>query len=100
MIPCPSANPESCIYNRLSIGTAGDYANIFGYIVEQLDDSGYLVVSAGSTGTFNPSGVALPLAGSWQYCPVQPTWTSGEYWDCEGNIQCDAENHQLSLVRR
>jgi hypothetical protein len=101
-VPCPPGRPaETCTYNQFGIGIAGDFANIgSGGIVEQLADTTYLVFTGGGGASFDPSGITLPLDGSFQYCPNEPAWTSGEYWECEGGVQCDSHHHQLRLVRR
>jgi hypothetical protein len=100
-LPCPSGRPpDSCMHNRFGIGIAGDYGDIGVGIVEQLNETSYLVVEAGGEGTFSANGITVPLSGALRYCPSEPHWTSGEYWDCEGGIQCDAQDHQLALIRR
>jgi hypothetical protein len=101
-VPCPPGRPaETCTYNQLGIGIAGDFATIqSGGVVEQLGDAAYLVVTGGGGASFGLSGITLPLDGSFQYCPGEPSWASGEYWECQGGVQCDSHRHQLTLVRR
>jgi hypothetical protein len=102
-VPCPAGRPpETCTYNRFGIGTAGDYANIQMGIVEQLGDAAYLVVSAGTAGLFDPSGISWPLDGELQYCPNEPVLIDQGTWSCQGTagVLCDSHQHQLTLVRR
>lgn len=88
-------------YNQLAIGIAGDFAGIGnGDIVEQVQETTYLVVGGRAAGSFGPSGITTPFDGYFQYCPSEPALTSGEYWDCQASVQCDSRNHQLTLVRR
>ncbi|HEX2462836.1 MAG TPA: hypothetical protein VHJ58_22055, partial [Vicinamibacterales bacterium] len=94
--------PGTCTYNRLGIGVAGDYAGINFGIVEQLGETTYLVFSAGAGGSFGPAGITAPLSGSVEYCPSEPAQIDQGTWACLGNagVQCDSQDHQLTLVRR
>jgi Carboxypeptidase regulatory-like domain len=88
-------------YNQFAIGIAGDFAGIGNAdIVEQLPESTFLVVGGKAAGSFGPSGITAPFEGYFLYCPTEPRWTSGEYWECQASVQCDSRNHQLTLVRR
>jgi hypothetical protein len=93
------------VFNAFEIGIAGDFAQIsvlYGGvgIVEQLRETTYLAVGGGAEGSFGPSGITAPFDGGFQYCPSEPALTSGEYLECQGSVQCDSHNHQLTLVRR
>jgi hypothetical protein len=101
--PCPPGRaPDSCHYNQLGIGLAGDYASIGGGIVEQLHETAYLVVSGGAAASFAPTEISAPLEGSFLYCPLAPTFNWNDGWVCEadGGQQCDSPSHQLTLRRR
>jgi hypothetical protein len=102
--PCqPGRPPETCTYNLLGIGMAGDFATIYLGLIEVLSDLTYLVVTAGSNGTFDPRGVAFPLSGSFLHCPREPFLIDQGTWACPtgaGGVECESGNHQLLLVRR
>jgi carboxypeptidase family protein len=102
-VPCPPGQlPETCTYNLLAIGIADDYASIYAGLIEILNDA-YLVVSAGTEGTFSSSGTARPVAGSFLYCPREPFLIDQGTWSCPtgaGGVECESANHQLTLVRR
>lgn len=102
-VPCPPGQPpETCTYNHLGIGIAGDYAGITAGFVEQLGETTYLVVTAGAEGSFGPIGITAPLGGQFLYCPSEPVLIDQGTWACPANddVQCDSYNHQLTLVRR
>ena len=102
-VPCPPGQlPETCTYNLLGIGVANDYASIYAGLIELLNDA-YLVITAGTEGTFDPSGIARPLSGSFLYCPREPFLIDQGTWACPngaGGVDCESANHQLALVRR
>ena len=101
LVPCIGPPQASCTYNQLSIGIAGDFVSMGTTgIVEHLQDTTYLVIAGGAAESFGASGMSAPFDGSFQYCASEPVWTSGEYWECQGSIQCDSRHHQLTLVRR
>jgi hypothetical protein len=102
-VPCPVGRPpETCSYNRLGIGVAGDYASISAAPVEQLSETTYLAFTAGSEGVFGPTGITAPMHGSFLYCPSEPYQIDQGTWACPGSggVECDSDNHQLTLVRR
>jgi hypothetical protein len=101
-VPCePGRPPETCTYNWLGIGIAGDYASIYVGVIEVLDDA-YLVITGGTAGTFNPAGVAWPLSGAFLYCPREPFLIDQGTWACPNaeGVECESGQHQLALVRR
>ena len=104
IVPCPTGRPtETCTYNRLGIGIAGNFANIVsGGIVEQLSETTYLVVTGGGGAVFDLSGIMLPFEGSFQYCSSEPYQIDQGTWACTGNagVECHSDRHQLALVRR
>jgi hypothetical protein len=102
--PWCNAGPPglSCSYNTVGIGIAGDFASIGSGIVEQLGETTYLWIGAGSQASFGPTGITAPLSGTFLYCPSEPFLIDQGTWACRANdgVQCDSENHQLTLVRR
>ena len=102
-VPCPPGRlPESCTYNQIGIGLAGDYASIGVGIVEQLDGTTSLVFGAGAEGSVGPMGITAPLYGQFLYRPGEPALIDQGTWGCvaSAGVQCDSRNHQLTLVRR
>ena len=100
-VPCPAGRPpETCTYNLISIGTAGDYAAIYAGIVERLGETTYLAVQAGTAGSFGPTGITAPLNGSFLYCPGEPYLIDQGEWACAGGEYCDSAHHQITIVRR
>jgi carboxypeptidase family protein len=99
---CNVGPPElSCSYNTVGIGLAGDLASVSSGIVEQLGDTTYLWVGAGTQASFGPTGITASLSGSFLYCPAsEPFLIDQGTWACRDGVQCDSENHRLTLVRR
>ena len=101
MSSCPAQFPELCTHNRFWISTAGNYASIYLGFVEQLGDAIYLVVSAGSEGTFDSEEIITPVSGSFLYCPREPYLIDQGTWACPADgVECESSNHQFRLVRR
>jgi hypothetical protein len=102
--PWCNARPPwlTCSYNTIGIGIAGDFAHVGVGIVEQLGETTYLWIGAGSQTSFGPTGITAPLSGTFLYCPSEPFLIDQGAWACRANdgVQCDSENHQLTLVRR
>jgi hypothetical protein len=102
--PWCNARPPwlTCSYNTIGIGIAGDFAHVGVGIVEQLGEEGYVAITAGAEGSFGATGITTPLSGSFLYCPSEPFLIDQGTWACRANdgVQCDSENHQLTLVRR
>lgn len=100
-------------YNRALIATAGNFAGFSvcisdpsqSYctpgIVEQTGETTYLAIEGAAEGTFEESGMTARFAGYFQYCPVERPLIGNQY-ECPASavVQCDAENHRLTLVRR
>jgi hypothetical protein len=105
-VPCPPGrDPQSCSYNRFGIGIAGDYASIYLGFIEQLTETTYLVLSAGTAGSVGPIGITSPLHGYFLYCSSEPVQIDQGEWVCQASagdqgVLCDSENHQLTLIRR
>lgn len=85
----------------LRIGVVGDYAGIYVGIIEQLSDTTYFMIEGRAGGTFNPTGVTIPLNGAVEYCASQPTQVDQGTWACLAKpaIRCDSLNHHLTLLR-
>jgi hypothetical protein len=85
------------------IGIARDFANTSFRIVEQLSATAYLAIEGSATASVGPSGFTAPFSANFLQCPTVPTYGSGEYWRCDGEVQgieCNSANHQFSLARR
>ena len=103
VVPCPPASSGlSCTYNNIGFGNAGDYTRVSFTIIEQLGEHTYLVVSAGAGGSFGPTGITAPLAGSLQYCQTEPTQVDQGLFACPGGAYdtCESVSHHLTLARR
>jgi hypothetical protein len=104
--PCPPGpSPQTCTYSQFSIGLAGDHAGIpIDFVVEQLDETAYLIVSAGAGGRFGPGGISAPLDGYLEYCPSEPSQIDmvGGSWVCPGSggVGCQSANHHVALIPR
>jgi Carboxypeptidase regulatory-like domain len=103
-LPCVGP-PQSCIRNQFGIGVAGNFADMWITIVEQLAEAAYLAIDGWVAASFGPSGLTAPLVASFVFCPKMPEFTAGEYWACpaDGNVQgveCNSDRHQISLQRR
>lgn len=101
--PCPPGRPqETCTYNRIGIGVAGESVNIQVGIIEDLGESAYLILSAVAQGTFGPSGITSPLSGEFQYCRGEPFLIDQGTWTCPSGrgVSCETLDHHLTLIRR
>jgi hypothetical protein len=82
---------------------AGDFTTTAVRFVERLSDAAYLAIDGEANASFGESGITAPFHGYFLYCPMEPAWSSGEYWVCSGGFpgaECNSSNHQLALVRR
>jgi hypothetical protein len=103
IVPCPPAwVSPTCTYSQFTIGLAGDFAGIPINVVEQLDETAYLIVGAFAEGRFGPNGISVPLDGSLEYCPSGPFQIDLEVWACPGSadVACNSTNHHLALIPR
>jgi Carboxypeptidase regulatory-like domain len=101
--PCPPGRPvDTCTYNKVGIGLAGDYASIGIGVIERLASGGFLWFEGGASGSFGPTGIAAPLNGSLMSCPVEPTLIDQGSWACpaDAGAQCESPTHQLTMTRR
>lgn len=104
ILPCVG-RPEFCFRNQFGIGVAGNFADIWITIVEQLADAAYLAIDGWVKNSFGPSGLSAPLVASFVFCPTMPEFTAGEYWACptRSDVQggeCNSDRHQIALQRR
>ena len=95
--------PVSVWAPYFGIGVAGDFANLWLRVVEQLSDGTYLAIEGGIAATVPPSGITGPFNGHFVRCHNQPSWAPGEYLWCgadgEGD-ECASGDNQLALVRK
>ena len=94
-------------WNLIAMGVAGDYVAFWlEVLVEQIAPNAFLAFggqAAASIGTSDMSTIALPFAGSIDYC-VTPS-EKGSFQEClQGQsvtrARCDSNNHRLILTRR
>ena len=87
----------------LEVSVASDFASVTLGMVERVDETTYLAIQGRAEATIGPSGIDAPFNAGVLLCPAPPEWTAGEYWACAGGVQgveCNAANHQFTLVRR
>lgn len=95
-------------HDQLVIGLAGDFAGILGEfapydpgIVELLRETTYVAIEGGASGTFTPSGIAVPFEGFFEYCPSEKALAADHYQcDATARVTCYSDRHQLVLARR
>jgi hypothetical protein len=94
-------------WNAVGMGIAGDYVAFWlETLVEQLAPNTFLAfagLAAASLGTSDMSTIALPFAGSIEYCVTKSE--QGRFEDCyrtqpATRVRCESDNHQLTLTRR